>query len=220
MKHRRAQIDDAIIETFKPLEKWNPTLTYKQGDRRLYYDAAYNPPDPRRLCEWEALVEIDPKTEPYADPKAGPDDRWLLINKDPMLFGFKTVQRQYTPWTSLKKQDAIPALMLVPGDQGSKPDAPATGFIDERYPVNVQVVLEEARAQQGKTPYFLIDQVSDAHYSIEKQWKGNHILSVAGVQRDGTQIEGWRCSEENLYAILIVQFRIIVVHRYRWTESV
>ena len=214
MRHRRAQIDEAIIETFKPLEIWNPQLAYKAKARRLYQGLSY-----LALVDIPAPVNVE--TRPNLPPPED-TDRWLQVSSDtdPVLFGFKTVIRQFTPWISLKKQGAIPALMLVPGDNGSKPNSPAAGFIDERYPVNVQIVLEEERPAVGQDPYFLIDQVSDAHYSVEKQWKSNHILSVEDVQAEGTRIEGWRNSEEHLYPILIVQFRIIVVHRYRATSAV
>lgn len=130
-------------------------------------------------------------------------------------FQFKTVQKQYMHWTSLDKQGAIPALMLMMADKGGKPDADVVGFIDERYPVSVIVVLKEERGGR-----IIIDQASDMHYSVESLVNANKTLGVEGVQPEHTKLEDWRVSEESLFPILIIKFRLMVVHRYHATESV
>ena len=130
-------------------------------------------------------------------------------------FQFKTVQKQYMHWTSLEKQGAIPALMLMMGDKGGKPDSDVVGFIDERYPLSIITVLKEER--EGP---IIIDQASDMHYSVESLVNANKTLGVEGVQPEWTKIEDWRVSEESLFPILIIKFRLMVVHRYHATESV
>ena len=131
-------------------------------------------------------------------------------------FQFKAVQKQYMHWTSLEKQGALPALMLMMGDKGGKPDADAVGFIDERYPLSVIAVLKEER---GGGP-IIIDQASDMHYAVESLVNANKTLGVEGVQPEHTKLEDWRVSEESLFPILIIKFRLMVVHRYHATESV
>lgn len=130
-------------------------------------------------------------------------------------FQFKTVQKQYMHWTSLEKQGAIPALMLMYADKGAKPDAEVVGFIDERYPISVIVVLKEERGGP-----IIIDQSSDMHYAVESLVNANKTLGVEGVQPEHTKLEDWRVSEESLFPILIIKFRLMVVHRYHATESV
>lgn len=130
-------------------------------------------------------------------------------------FMFKTVQKRYMHWTALQKQEAIPALVLSPADLGAKPLSPAAGFIDEQYPLNASVVLEEVR---GGTS--IVDQASDVQSAVEGIFNKKAWLEVEGVLEEGTRIEGWRNSEERLYPVLVIQFRIIVEHRYRSGESV
>ena len=130
-------------------------------------------------------------------------------------FQFKTVQKQYMHWTSLEKQGAVPALMLMYGDKGAKPDSEVVGFIDERYPLSVIAVLKEERGGR-----IIIDQASDMHYSVEALVNANKTLGVEGVQSEHTKIEDWRVSEESLFPVLIIKFRLMVVHRYHATESV
>ena len=130
-------------------------------------------------------------------------------------FQFKTVQKQYMHWTSLEKQGAIPALMLMMGDKGGKPDSEVTGFIDERYPLSLIAVLKEERGGP-----IIIDQGSDMHYSVESLVNANKTLGVEGVQPEHTKLEDWRVSEESLFPIMIIKFRLMVVHRYHATESV
>ena len=139
-----------------------------------------------------------------------------LAKPSELPFQFKTVQKQYVHWTSLKKQGAIPALMLMTADNRSKPDSDAVGFIDERYPVSLIAVLEETRTSK-KT---IIDQASDMEYAIESIINRNRSLGVEGVLPEETKIEGSRNSEEALFPVLVVKFRLMVVHRYHYTESV
>ena len=250
--HRRARIDDAIVELFRPLMAWNGWQPYwgesvkngkeniaeKTGDMPLYTGV-------RRIYDgriYETVENIEPPdpNNPDAVPNAPPDKAvnedgvklWnslmeyprtdLLpgaVSEEPSLFKFETVQKQYVPWTLLKNQDALPALMLAPGDNGLKPDSQAVGFIDERYPVSVIAVLEETE-QDIEARNYLIDQASDMQYSIETLFNQNRSLGVQGVLAEDTRIEGWRNSEESLYPILIVKFRVVVVHRYYATQSV
>lgn len=130
-------------------------------------------------------------------------------------FQFKTVQKQYMHWTSLEKQGAIPALMLMYADKGAKPDSAVVGFIDERYPLSLVAVLKEERGGP-----IIIDQASDMHYSVESLVNANKGLGVEGVQSEWTKIEDWRVSEESLFPVLIIKFRLMVVHRYHHTASV
>ena len=158
--------------------------------------------DHRRAQIISAVVDL---FEPLKQP--------LKVSQFP--FQFKTVQKQYMHWTSLEKQGAIPALMLMMGDKGGKPDADAVGFIDERYPLSVIAVLKEERGGP-----IIIDQASDMHYSVESLVNANKTLGVEGVQPEHTKLEDWRVSEESLFPILIIKFRLMVVHRYHATESV
>ena len=137
----------------------------------------------------------------------------------PEVSGFpiavKTVQKQYAYWTALDKQGAIPAILVMYGDNGSKPDSEAVGFVDEHYPLSLITVLKETRQSKSIT-----DQASDMHYSIERLVNGNKSLGVAGVIPEQTGIQTWRGSEESLYPFLLIKFRLVVVHRYHATESV
>ena len=135
--------------------------------------------------------------------------------KSGVPFQFQTVQKQFVHWTSLEKQGALPALMLMYADRGSKPDSEAVGFIDEHFPLSVIAVLKEGR--RGPS---MIDQASDMHYSLESLVNANKTLGVAGVQSERTKIEDWRVSEESLFPFLIIKFRLMVVHRYHHTEAV
>ena len=135
--------------------------------------------------------------------------------KSGVPFQFRTVQKQFVHWTSLEKQGALPALMLMYADRGSKPDSEAVGFIDEHFPLSVIAVLKEERSGPS-----MIDQASDMHYSLESLVNANKTLGVAGVQSERTKIEDWRVSEESLFPFLIIKFRLMVVHRYHHTEAV
>ena len=234
--HRRARIDEAVVEVFRPLMEWRGDLAYdgekacdrkrviaeKTGDMPLYdgirrnygghlYETEANIAKPARGTQ-NGTPDVDPQWNRLPDPP-----RYLregVYEDANPLFIFQTVRKQYCPWTSLREQGAIPALMLVPGDMGSKPDSEVADFIDERYPVSLLAVLEE------KEDYPLIDQHSDMQYAIERMLNPNTCLGVEGVLTDQTKIESWRNSEESLYPVLIVKFRIMVVHRYRATTSV
>ena len=127
-------------------------------------------------------------------------------------FQVRAIRKRYVPPTQLKAQNAIPALLITTADGGSAPDAPSVGFTDERFPIGMYVVLQETDDKN------LIDQYSDAHYSIDKLMKATRRLGVEGVQ--DTRIVDWRNSEEKMYPFLLVKFRVCVVHRYRETESV
>ena len=127
----------------------------------------------------------------------------------------KTVQKQYAHWTALDKQGAIPAIIVMFGDNGAAPDSPAVGFIDEQFPLTLIAVMKEVR---GGKP--VSDQASDMHYSLGALINGNRHLGVAGVLSDGTRIVSWRGSEEALHPYLVIKFRFVVVHRYHATENV
>lgn len=127
----------------------------------------------------------------------------------------KTVQKQFRHWTSLDKQGAIPAILLLYGSKGSAPDSEAVGFIDEVFPIPVIAVLKEGRGAKAIT-----DQASDIHYSIGRLINGNRTLGVEGVIPEKTKLETWDGTEERLSPFLLIKFRVVVVHRYHATESV
>ena len=127
----------------------------------------------------------------------------------------EVVQNRWAHWTQLSRQGALPALIVMPGDGGSTPNADAIGFIDEQFPVFVFGVLEEERT--GDT---LAKQYSDLHYSVGKILNGSRDLGVEGVIAEETGIRDWRVTAEDHYPFLIVRFRVIVVHRYYSTDNV
>ena len=124
----------------------------------------------------------------------------------------KAIRKRFAPPTQLDKQNALPALLITSSDGGSAPDAPSVGYTDERFPIGLYVVLKEIDDKE------LIDQYSDAHYSVDKLIKATRRLGVEGVQ--DTRIVDWRSSEESYVGYLLVKFRVRVIHRYRETESV
>ena len=126
----------------------------------------------------------------------------------------KTVQKRFVHWTALDRQDAIPALLLTYGDNGSAPDSPVIGYIDENFPIAVTAVMKE---EPGKE---LTDQVSDMHYSIGQLINCNPTLGVEGVNPEKTRITGWRGSEGTISKFEVIQFRVMVVHRYHASENV
>ena len=234
--HRRARIDEAVVEVFRPLMAWRGDQAYmgaearlmklaiaeKTGDMPLYDGIRRNYGG--HLYETEANIAKPARGTQNGTPDVDPQwnqlpayPRYLregVYEEDNPLFVFQTVRKQYRPWTSLREQGAIPALMLVPGDMGSKPDSEVADFIDERYPVSLLAVLEE------KEDYPLIDQHSDMQYAVERIFNPNTSLGVEGVLTDQTKIESWRNSEESLYPVLMVKFRVLVVHRYHTTTAV
>lgn len=126
-----------------------------------------------------------------------------------------TVQKRYTHWTALDRQGAIPALLLTYGDNGDAPDSDVVGFIDEVFPIACTAVMKEEPHLKDLT-----DQASDMHYSIGKLINSNRTLGVEGVNPEKTRIRGWRGSEGAITKFEIIKFRVIVVHRYHYTESV
>ena len=127
----------------------------------------------------------------------------------------KTVQKRFVHWTALDKQGAIPAVLLTYGDDGSAPDSDVVGYIDEILPIAVTAVMKEEPRLKDLT-----DQVSDMHYSLGRLINSNRTLGVEGVNPEKTRIVGWRGSEGSLSKFEVIKFRVIVVHRYHYTESV
>ena len=127
----------------------------------------------------------------------------------------KTVQRRFVHWTALDQQDALPAILLTYGDNGSAPDSDVVGYIDENFPIAVTAVMKE-----GPHLKELTDQASDMHYSIGRLINSNPTLGVEGVNPERTRISGWRGSEGSISKFEIIRFRVLVVHRYHASENV
>ena len=127
----------------------------------------------------------------------------------------KTVQKRFVQWTALDQQDALPAILLTYGDNGSAPDSEVVGYIDENFPIAVTAVMKEAPHLKDLT-----DQASDIHYSIGRLINSNPTLGVEGVNPERTRIVGWRGSEGTISKFEIIRFRVLVVHRYHATENV
>ena len=127
----------------------------------------------------------------------------------------KTVQKRYVHWTALDQQDALPALLLTYGDNGSAPDSDVVGFVDENYPIACTAVMKEEPHLKELT-----DQASDMHYSIARLINSNPTLGVEGVIPEKTRIMTWRGSEGAISKFEIIRFRVLVVHRYHASESV
>ena len=127
----------------------------------------------------------------------------------------KTVQKRFVHWTALDQQDALPAILLTYGDNGSAPDSDVVGYIDEVFPIAVTAVLKEEPHRKELT-----DQVSDIHYSIGRLINSNPTLGVEGVNPERTRITGWRGSEGSISKFEIIRFRVVVVHRYHASENV
>ena len=166
-KHRRAQIDDTILDMLKVLEQ--PTK-----------DSGYP-------------IQV------------------------------KAVLKRYAHYEALDKNGYIPAVLIIPGDGGYKPDAPAIGYIDERYPLSLIAVLKESEEwDEDGYPIgdSMTEQASDIHYSIERIVNTNRDLGVEGVNAGETKITDWRASEIELAPFLLLKFRFVVVHRYRANQSV
>ena len=130
----------------------------------------------------------------------------------------KTVQKRFVNWTQLDKQDAIPALLLTYGDDGSLEEGGsdarygAVGQIVEHLPFALIAVLKD----NDISP--LTEQVADMHYSIGRLLNGNRRLGVEGVA--DTRIVSWRGSEGAIAKFEVIKFRIMVDHIYGSTESV
>lgn len=127
----------------------------------------------------------------------------------------KTVQKRFVHWTALDQQDALPAILLTYGDNGSAPDSPVVGYIDENFPIAVTAVMKEEPHLKELT-----DQTSDIHYSIGQLINSNPTLGVEGVNPERTRISGWRGSEGSISKFEIIRFRVLVVHRYHASENV
>ena len=127
----------------------------------------------------------------------------------------KAVQKRFVNWTALDQQDALPALLLTYGDNGSAPDSDVVGYIDENFPIAVTAVMKEEPHLKDLT-----DQASDIHYSIGQLINSNPTLGVEGVNPERTRIAGWRGSEGTISKFEIIRFRVLVVHRYHATENV
>ena len=127
----------------------------------------------------------------------------------------KTVQKRYVHWTALDKQDALPALLLTYGDDGSAPDSEVVGYIDENFPIACTAVMKEGPGLKDLT-----DQASDMHYSIGQLINSKPTLGVEGVNPERTRIVGWGGSEGAISKFEVIKFRVLVVHRYHSSESV
>jgi hypothetical protein len=127
----------------------------------------------------------------------------------------KTVQKRFVHWSALDQQDALPAILLTYGDNGSAPDSDVIGFIDENFPIAVTTVLKEEAHLKDLT-----DQASDMHYSIGQLINSNRTLGVEGVNPEQTRIVGWRGSEGAISKFEVIRFRVQVVHRYHAMENV
>ena len=127
----------------------------------------------------------------------------------------KTVQKRFVHWTALDQQDALPALLLTYGDNGSAPDSDVVGYVDENFPIAVTAVMKEEPGLKELT-----DQASDMHYSIGRLINSDPTLGVEGVNPERTRIAGWRGSEGTISKFEIIRFRVLVVHRYHASENV
>lgn len=127
----------------------------------------------------------------------------------------KTVQKRFVHWAALDQQDALPALLLTYGDNGSATDSPVVGYIDENFPIAVTAVMKEEPHLKDLT-----DQASDMHYSIGQIINSNPSLGVEGVNPERTRIINWRGSEGTISKYEIILFRVLVVHRYHASENV
>ncbi len=129
----------------------------------------------------------------------------------------KTVQKRFANWAALDQQEALPALLLTYGDNGSAPDSDVIGYIDENLPIAVTAVMKEEPGPDAKD---LTEQASDIHYSIGRLINECPTLGVEGVLPDRTRIASWRGSEGTISKFEIIRFRVIVVHRYHASENV
>ena len=142
----------------------------------------------------------------------------------------KTVQKRYVNWTALDQQDALPAILLTYGDDGSTADSEVIGFIDETFPITVTAVMKEgnlgfapADTERNVPDRFiekaLIDLASDMHYSLAALINNNPTFGVEGVLPERTRIANWSGSEGATSPFEIIKFRIVVVHRYHTNEN-
>ena len=133
----------------------------------------------------------------------------------------KTVQKRFVHWTALDQQDALPAILLTYGDNGSAPDSDVVGYIDENFPIAVTAIMKEGTVMNADNSLKeLTDQASDMHYSIGRLINSCPTLGVEGVNPERTRIAGWRGSEGAITKFEIIRFRVLVVHRYHASENV
>ena len=123
------------------------------------------------------------------------------------------VQRRWTHWTSLKEQDAIPAIMLVPGDIGRSPDSEATGFLSGLYPINIITVIEETDTATA------LDQDSDLHFSIESILNGSRDLGLGDDGVHDTRITAFGSPPENHYPFFLKKYQVVVEHEFIATQG-
>ena len=123
------------------------------------------------------------------------------------------VQRRWTHWTSLKEQDAIPAIMLVPGDIGRSPDSEATGFLSGLYPINIITVIEETDTETA------LDQDSDLHFSIESILNGSRDLGLGDDGVHDTRITAFGSPPENHYPFFLKKYQVVVEHEFIATQG-
>ena len=122
------------------------------------------------------------------------------------------VQRRWIHWTTLKDQDAIPAILLVPGDVGRSPNSDAVGYLSGMYPINIITIIKETDTSEPA-----LDQDSDLHYSIESILNGSRDL---GLGEDGvidTRIGPFGSPPENHYPFFLKKYQVTVEHEYRAT---
>ena len=130
----------------------------------------------------------------------------------------KTVQKRFVNWTQLDTQNAIPALLLTYGDDGSIEEGGtdarygAVGTVVEHLPIALTAVLKD----NDTSP--LTEQVADIHYAIGRLINGNRRLGVDGVA--DTRIVSWTGTEGVNTKFEVIKFRIIVDHIYPATQSV
>ena len=89
---------------------------------------------------FEMLIPEDCDPEDDNMPKM-PEKQ--LVNPARLPAVVKTVQKRFVHWSALDKQDALPALLLTYGDNGSAPDSDVVGYVDEVFPVAVTAVMKE-----------------------------------------------------------------------------
>ena len=127
------------------------------------------------------------------------------------------VLKRWEEWTALKQDDLIPAILLLPGRDGTKTESETVGYLDENLPFSIVTVLM-GPDRNNRNARDVIDQNSDMHYSIETLLNGSRGLGIDGVL--DTRIVEFGGTEELLHPFLLTKYRVIVEHTYAYTESV
>ena len=122
------------------------------------------------------------------------------------------VQRRWIHWTSLDEQDAIPAILLVPGDIGRNPESDTVGYLSGMYPINIITVIKETDTSEPA-----LDQDSDLHYSIESILNGSRDLGLGDDGVIDTRIGPFGSPPENHYPFFLKKYQVTVEHEYRAT---